>query len=129
MVYDVQWRLSSDQVLLQLFHTCLIDDETRNFLNCHKFYRYHNHHIIKSYHYFEIPSTPRMFNPLPSAQYVSMHMLRLTKRVLKIIKTKQKRKMKKKQEEQRQQIRNRRQKLCSWPSDFLCTQKQCFSVD
>ena len=70
-----------------------------------------------------------MFNPLPSAQYVRMHMLRPPKKVLKIIKTKQKRKMKKKQEQQRQQIRNRRQKLCSCPSDFLCKQKQCVSVD
>ena len=129
MEYDVQWRLSSDQVLLQLFQTCLIDEETRNFLNCHKFYLYPNHHIIKFYHFFEIPSTPRMFNPLPSAQYVRMHMLRPPKKVLKIIKTKQKRKMKKKQEQQRQQIRNRRQKLCSCPSDFLCKQKQCVSVD
>lgn len=51
-----------------------------------------------------------MFNPLPSAQKVSMHMLRLPKKVLKIIKTKQKGKMKKKQEQQRQQIRNRRPK-------------------
>ena len=48
MVYDVQWRLSSDQVLLELFHTCLIDEETRNFLNCHKFYLYPNYHIINS---------------------------------------------------------------------------------
>ena len=64
----------------------------------------------KFYHFFEIPSTQRMFNPLPSAQKVSMHMLRLPKKVLKIIKTEQKGKMKKKQEQQRQQIRNRRPK-------------------
>ena len=53
-----------------------------------------------------------MFNPLPSVQKVSMHMLRLPKKVLKIIKKgkKQKGKMKKKQEQQRQQIRNRRPK-------------------
>ena len=110
MVYDVQWRLSSDQVLQQLFHTCLIDEETRNVLNCHKFYLYPNHHILKFYHFFEIPITQRMFNPLPSAQKVSMHMLRLPKKVLKIIKTEQKGKMKKKQEQQRQKIRNRRPK-------------------
>ena len=110
MVYDVQWRLSSNQVLLKLIHACLICEETSNFLNCHNFYFYPNHHIIKFYHFFGIPSTPRMFNPLPSAQYVSMHMLRLRQKVLKIIKTKQKRKMKKKQEQQRQQIRNRRPK-------------------
>ena len=63
---------------LKLFkYTCLIDEETRNFLNCHElylqppYYRITNHHIIKFYHVFGIPSTPRTFNPLPSAQYVS----------------------------------------------------------
>ena len=55
-----------------------------------------------------------------------MHMLLLPKKVLKIIKTKQK---KRKGKQQRQQFGNRRQKLCSCPSDFLCKQKQCFSVD
>ena len=107
MVYDVQWRLSSNQVLLKLIHACLICEETSNFLNCHNFYLYPNHHIIKFYHFFGIPSIPRMFNPPPSAQYVSANIesdiVRCVatcpplctcycylKKVLKIIKTKQK---------------------------------------